>query len=147
MSASWPLSPSVRASVNGTSNTVGNVRAASFAANVGPVHWYSIGFTSMLGLAFSNCATCWSNCAFAASVLPGMSETTLIVTFFASRCADAALADTVSRAATASATIMVLRVDFIVLPLSLTLLRLIRLADPDGGVLRNGTSFDVAAGD
>ena len=37
-SASWPLSPSVRASVNGTSNTVGRVFAASFAAKVGPVH-------------------------------------------------------------------------------------------------------------
>jgi hypothetical protein len=37
-SASWPLSPSVRASVNGTSNTVGSVPAASFAANVGAVH-------------------------------------------------------------------------------------------------------------
>src|SRR5207244_2832879 len=45
-SASWPLSPSVRASVNGTSNTVGSVPAASLAANVGPVHWYSTAFVA-----------------------------------------------------------------------------------------------------
>src|SRR6267142_5013086 len=78
-SASWPLSPSVRASVNGTSNTVGSVPAASLAANVGPVHWYSTGLTLIDGLAFWNSATCALNCAVAAGVLPGMSDATLIV--------------------------------------------------------------------
>src|SRR5438477_10955243 len=77
---SWPLSPSVRASVNGTSNTVGSVPAASLAAKVGPVHWYSTGLTRIFGLAFSNCATWSLNCWIAAGVLPGISEATLIVT-------------------------------------------------------------------
>src|SRR5947207_6692920 len=81
-SASWPFSPSVRASVNGTSNTVGSVPAASLAANVGPVHWYSTGFTLMLGLAFSNDLTWLLNCWIASGVLPGISDTTLIVTDF-----------------------------------------------------------------
>ncbi len=47
----------MRASVNGTVNTIGSVPAASFAANVDPSHWYSIGLTLMLGFAFSNSAT------------------------------------------------------------------------------------------
>src|SRR3954464_2679072 len=80
--ASWPLSPSVRASVNGTSNTVGSVPAASFAANVGPVHWYSTDLTLIAGLAFSNSATWFANCCCAAFVLPGISDATLIVTAF-----------------------------------------------------------------
>src|SRR6185437_7952955 len=79
-SASWPLSPSVRASVNGTSKTVGRVPAASFAAKVGPVHWYSTGFTLIVGLAFWKSAIRLLNCWIAASVLPGISDTTLIVT-------------------------------------------------------------------
>src|SRR3954449_9456583 len=78
--ASWPLSPSVRASVNGTSNTVGSVPAASFAANVGPVHWYSTGLTLIDGFAFWNSAICALNCAVASLVLPGISDATLIVT-------------------------------------------------------------------
>ena len=56
-SASWPLSPRARASVNGTVKTVGSVPAASFAANVGPVHWYWTDFTLIAGLAFWNSAT------------------------------------------------------------------------------------------
>src|ERR1700745_2564620 len=60
-SASCPLSPRVRASVNGTSKTVGSVPAASFAANVGAVHWYSTGFTLMPGFSFWNWETCWLN--------------------------------------------------------------------------------------
>src|SRR6185436_15464684 len=81
-SASWPLLPSVRASVNGTSNTVGSVPAASFAAKVGPVHWYSTGLILIDGFAFSNAATRALNWLTAASVLPGISEATLIVTVF-----------------------------------------------------------------
>src|SRR5712675_2418778 len=80
--ASCPLSPSVRASVNGTSNTVGSVPAASFAEKVGPVHWYSTGFTLIVGFFFWNCATRALNCATAAGVLPGMSDATLMVTAF-----------------------------------------------------------------
>src|SRR5436305_10109848 len=80
--ASWPLSPSVRASVNGTSNTVGSVPAASFAAKVGPVHWYSTGLILIDGFAFWNSATRWLNWSIAAWVLPGISEATLIVTDF-----------------------------------------------------------------
>src|SRR5579862_522903 len=113
-SASCPLSPSVRASVNGTSNTVGNVPAASFAANVGPVHWYSTGLTLIDGLAFSNWATCALNCWIAWVVLPGMSEATLIVTVFVVDPTAAAVAHTASRATTATA--VVIRMDFIVLP-------------------------------
>src|ERR1700748_1478079 len=79
--ASWPLSPSVRASVNGTSNTVGSVPAASLAAKVGAVHWYSTGLTVIVGFFFSNSATWALNCLIASGVLPGMSEATLIVTF------------------------------------------------------------------
>src|SRR3954447_17211922 len=79
-SASWPLSPSVRASVNGTSNTVGSVPAASFAANVGAVHWYSTGLILIDGFAFWNAATRWLNWSMAACVLPGISDATLIVT-------------------------------------------------------------------
>jgi hypothetical protein len=56
-----------------------------------------------------------------------MSDATVIVTVLALVCA-AALAHTASRDATASATIVVLRVNFIVLPLSLTLLRMVGLA-------------------
>src|SRR6476620_2624631 len=81
-SASWPLSPSVRASVKGTSNTVGNVPAASLAANVGPVHWYSTGLTLIVGLALWNSATWALNCWVASGVLPGISDATLIVIVF-----------------------------------------------------------------
>src|ERR1700755_1518721 len=113
-SASWPLSPSVRASVNGTSNTVGSVPAASFAANVGPVHWYSTGLTLIDGFAFSNSATCALNWSIAACVLPGMREATLMVTVFVDEPTAAAVAQTASRptAATAAAK----RLDFIALP-------------------------------
>src|SRR5258705_10508449 len=97
MSASCPLSPSVRASVNGTSNTVGSVPAASLAANVGPVHWYSTGLTLIDGLAFWNSATCALNCAIAAGVLPGMSEATLIVVVLAGPALETELANTQSR--------------------------------------------------
>src|ERR1700748_540611 len=79
-SASWPLAPSVRASVNGTVKTVGSVPAASLAANVGPVHWYCTDLTLMFGYAFSNSETWLLNCWVAAGVLPGISEATLIVT-------------------------------------------------------------------
>src|SRR6266404_9857102 len=81
MSASWPLSPSVRASVNGTSNTVGSVPAASLAAKVGAVHWYSTGLTLIVGYFFSNSVTWALNWLIAACELPGMSDATLIVTF------------------------------------------------------------------
>src|SRR5947207_14627108 len=111
-SASWPLSPSVRASVNGTSNTVGSVPAASFAANVGPVHWYSTGLILIEGLAFSNSLTCVLNCASAACVLPAMTEATLIVTVFVDEPTAAAVRQTASRPATATATAK--RLDFIV---------------------------------
>src|SRR5439155_866532 len=93
--ASWPLSPSVRASVNGTSNTVGSVPAASLAAKVGAVHWYSTGLILMLGFAFSNCETWVLNCWTAAAELPGINDATLIVTAFAPDVAPAADAETV----------------------------------------------------
>src|SRR5690242_8008434 len=113
--ANWPLSPSVRASVNGTSNTVGSVPAASLAAKVGAVHWYSVGLTLIVGYFFSNSATWALNCLIAACVLPGISEATLIVTLFAERVEPAAeLAPTPSR--TAAATTIATRVDFIVPP-------------------------------
>src|SRR5437016_10528357 len=99
-SASWPLSPSVRASVNGTSNTVGSVPAASFAANVGPVHWYSTGLTLIDGLAFSNSVTWLLNCWIASGVLPGISETTLIVTGFWVAALEIELAPAASRLVT-----------------------------------------------
>src|ERR1700720_1448058 len=79
-SESCPLSPNVRASVNGTVNTVGSVPAASLAAKVGPVHWYVTDLTLIDGLAFSNSATWLLNCWVAAFVLPGISDATLIVT-------------------------------------------------------------------
>src|SRR5665213_375952 len=117
-SASCPLSPSVRASVNGTSNTVGSVPAASLAANVGPVHWYSTGFTLMFGLAFSNSATWLLNCWIAASVLPGISDTTLIEVTFADAVFAAAveIAHRAITLVTITAAIVALRVDFIVTP-------------------------------
>ena len=124
-SASWPFSPSVRASVNGTSNTVGSVPAASFAAKVGPVHWYSTGFTLIVGFAFSNSATWLLNCWVAAFVLPGISDATLIVTVCA-ELPDALLAvalemtETASRPATA--TVVAMRMDFIVLRLDFIVL-------------------------
>ena len=55
MSASWPCSISDLPSVNGIVKTSGSVPPASWAANVGPVHSYSCGSTSMSGLAASNC--------------------------------------------------------------------------------------------
>src|ERR1700755_1362377 len=124
-SASWPFSPSVRASVNGTSNTVGSVPAASFAANVGPVHWYSTGLTLIDGFAFSNSATWALNCAIAALVLPGISDATLIVTvcdapFDAFLAAALEMVETASTAATA--TIAAVRMDFSVLPLDFIVL-------------------------
>ena len=110
--------------MNGTSNTVGRVPAASFAANVGPVHWYSTGLTLIDGFAFSNSATCALNCAIAALVLPGISDATLMVVcdalldaFFA---AALEIAETASTAATA--TITAVRMDFIVLPLDFIVL-------------------------
>src|SRR6185312_1311702 len=115
-SASWPLSPSVRASVNGTSKTVGSVPAASFAAKVGPVHWYSTGFTTMPGCAFSNSDTWALNCATAAWVLPGISEATLIVTDLVVRADAAETAHAASRPTTASTAAVALRLDFIVPP-------------------------------
>src|SRR3954469_13100631 len=103
-SASWPLSPSVRASVNGTSNTVGSVPAASFAANVGPVHWYSTGLILIDGFAFWNAATRWLNWSMAACVLPGISDATLIDTVFLDApTAAAAVAQTARRPAAATA--------------------------------------------
>src|ERR1700751_4501924 len=113
--ASWPWSPSVRASVNGTSNTVGSVPAASLAAKVGPVHWYSTGLILIVGYFFSNSATWALNCLIAACVLPGMSEATLILTVFADRVEPAAVpAPTPST--TAATTIIATRVGFIVSP-------------------------------
>src|SRR6185436_16695444 len=114
-SASWPLSPSVRASVNGTSNTVGSVPAASFAANDGPVHWYSTGLMSIDGFALSNCVTWALNCLIAAGVEPGISDATLMVTFFVVEPTAAAV---VAHAATtiAPATRVAKRMDFIALP-------------------------------
>ncbi len=123
MSASWPLSPSVRASVNGTSNTVGSVPAASLAAKVGPVHWYSTGVILMFGFFRSNWATRALNCWVAASVLPGISDATLIVTTFAA-CEDTGFAAALeiepthkaSRLVTMTAALVAIRVDFIVTP-------------------------------
>src|SRR6476646_8351574 len=114
-SASWPLSPSVRASVKGTSNTVGRVPAASFAANDGAVHWYSTGLTLIDGFAFSNCATCALNCWIAAGVEPGINDATLIVTVFA---VEPTATAAVAHAATtiAAATAVAIRMDFIALP-------------------------------
>src|SRR4029078_400610 len=73
-SASWPLSPSVRASVYGTSNNVGSVPAASFAANVGPVHWYSTGLILIPGFALSNWATWAFNWLTAGGVEAGVQD-------------------------------------------------------------------------
>src|SRR5579871_294314 len=155
-SASWPLSPSVRASVNGTSKTVGSVPAASLAANVGPVHWYSTGLTLIEGFAFSNCATWALNCWIAAAVLPGISDATLIVTVFVDDpVLAAAVAHTASRPIAATMVVTV-RMDFIVLPfLDLCMRcsvsgkrggRLIRdLAQPDRRVVRKCTSFELVA--
>src|SRR6201981_901244 len=113
--ASWPWSPSVRASVNGTSNTTGSVPAASLAAKVGAVHWYSTGLIVIVGYFLSNSATWALNCLIASGVLPGMSEATLIVTFFAERVEPAGvLAPMLSK--TAAATIIATRMDFIVSP-------------------------------
>jgi hypothetical protein len=113
-SASCPLSPRVRASVKGTSKTVGSVRAASFAANDGAVHWYSTGLTLIAGFVLSNCFTWSLNCWIAAGVEPGISEATLIVTVFVEPTATAA----VTQAATtiAAATGVAIRMDFIALP-------------------------------
>ena len=108
------MSPRVRASVNGTSNTVGSVPAASFAANVGPVHWYSTGLTRIDGLAFSNCATWSLNCWTAAGVLPGISEATLIVMDLPLAALEIELPHTASRLVTVTAAIAAIRVDFIV---------------------------------
>src|ERR1700749_3987118 len=111
--ASWPLSPSVRASVNGTSNTVGSVPAASLAANVGAVHWYSTGLTLSVGYFFSNSFPWALNCLIAAGVLPGMSEATLIDTLFAERVEPAAVLAPMP-STTAATAIIATRVDFIV---------------------------------
>ena len=96
--------------MNGTSNTVGSVRAASFAANVGPVHWYSTGFTLMVGFAFWNCATWFSNSLTAAGVLPGISDATLIVTvaWLELLFADAPATHAASRLVTTTATVAAL---------------------------------------
>src|SRR3569833_663880 len=77
-----------------------------------------------------------------------MSDATLIVTL--ARCfvvAAAAVAHAMSKHPTATATVIVLRVDGIVLLLSVDLIRMMRLAKPDRGVLRDRTSFDLVAGD
>src|ERR1700750_3435448 len=113
-SASWPLSPSVRASVNGTSNTVGSVPAASFAANVGPVHWYSTGLILIAGFAFSDGFTCAVNCAIAGRVRSGRGGATLMVTVFVDDPAALAAAQTASKPTAAAAAAK--RLDFIVLP-------------------------------
>jgi hypothetical protein len=55
------------------------------------------------------------NCCTAAAELPGISDATLIVTAFALAVAPAAVAHAISRHPTATATHVVLRVDFIVL--------------------------------
>src|SRR3954466_8725284 len=102
-SASWPLSPSVRASVNGTSKTVGSVPAASFAAKVGPVHWYSTALILIDGLAFSNAATRWLNWSVAPLVLPGISDATLMVTVSLDAPTAAAVAQMATRPAAATA--------------------------------------------
>src|SRR4051794_2642657 len=101
----------------------------------------------MPGFAFSNWATWVLNCWTAAAELPGISDATLIVTAFALDLAPAALAHAMSKHPTATATVVVLRVDFIVLLLSVDLVGIIRLAEPDRGVLRKRTSFELIAGD
>ena len=141
--------------MNGTVNTVGSVPAASLAANVGPVHWYSTDFTVIEGLAFSNSATWLLNCWIAAGVLPGISEATLIVTFGPRRaplCGRArSRASTATRLARMTATVVALRVDFIVsfLPrLNDTVASSLgRLAEPDRCVMRKHTSLEVVARD
>src|SRR5689334_247455 len=75
---------------------------------------------SMLGFFFSNWATCALNCWTAAAELPGMSDATLIVTVFAPD-APAAVTLAAKRHATAARTNAGLRVDFIVLLLSIRL--------------------------
>ena len=69
----------------------------------------------IVGFFFSNSATWALNWLIACCVLPGMSEATLIVTFFA-ECVEpaAVLAPTPSK--TATATIIAIRMDFIVPP-------------------------------
>src|SRR4051812_29781818 len=135
--ASCPWSPSVRASVNGTSKTVGSVPAASFAAKVGPVHWYSTGLTLIVGLAFWKSAIRLLNCWIAASVLPGISDTTLIVTVFGALvAAPATVAHTASRLAAATATHVDLRVDLIVPSFLCTVDLDLLFAEPHRRVLR-----------
>jgi len=109
------LSPSVRASVNGTVKTVGRRPAASCAAKVAPFHAYSTGLTVMFGCCFSNNATLSLNCFWAASELPGRNAATLIVTFEAAVAIDAAPTATNSPVATTTS-VIALRVAFIVLP-------------------------------
>jgi hypothetical protein len=109
--------------VNGTVKTVGRRPAANWAAKVAPFHAYSTALTSMFGCCFSNNATLSSNCFFASSELPGRSDATLIVTFaFGDPLFADALetepAHTASRLATATATVVALRVNFMVLLLS-----------------------------
>jgi hypothetical protein len=71
----------------------------------------------MVGFFFSNSATWALNCLTAAGVLPGMSEATLMVTFFAARVEPAAeLAPTPST--TTATTNIAKRVGFIVPSLS-----------------------------
>jgi hypothetical protein len=77
----------------------------------------------MFGYCFSNCLTWLLNCWVAAFVLPGISDATLIVTrLLASEevlLADApeiALKHTASKLAAVTATVVAIRVDFIVVP-------------------------------
>src|SRR6202035_1597332 len=100
-----------------TGNAAGGRPAARGAAKVAPFHAYSTGLTVMFGCCFSNNATLSSNCFCASFELPGRSAATGIVTF---ACADplfaAALetkpAHTASRPATATETVVALRVNF-----------------------------------
>src|SRR3954453_15149823 len=108
--ASWPLSPRVRASVNGTVSTIGSVPAASFAAKVEPSHWYSTGFTLMVGLAFWKAAICSSSCAFASFVAPGIRPATVIdVVFLPDDCAAVTTESASSAVASTQSTNRVLR--------------------------------------
>src|SRR5713226_3747776 len=81
-SASCPLSPSVRSSVNGTVETSGNVRPASAVAKLEGSHWYCLADTLMFGLSFWNAAIRALSCAWASALLPGRSPATVILIVF-----------------------------------------------------------------
>src|ERR1700709_2219408 len=118
-SASSPFEARVCESVKGTPNSSGSVPPASWAAKVGPVQLYSSPLTMMSGFFFSNVLTWVWNAASDSALAPGCTWATTISVWPLAALPpldEQPLRTTLAAATPATARMMDLLGDFIVLP-------------------------------